>query len=249
MSLSAGDNTPTFPMSVAAFLGDAEKYLDRGDILLTRSPTLSSWIIRKTTASYFSHAAYLFLTPRKSEGFNSTFVLESLYEGVGVANLDSYITGQSPSEIVAVVRFRNPDLSRTFYKNVGGRLLNDVHKRYDFRRALGLAMTILFGIRLGWSRVTKRSPKFDQWKPAKYICSGYIQFGLLDVMARQNGDLQTVIFKAGLKFTDTEELLSTTPEDIAVSNKMKWLFVILNGMVYQVHSYPQAQDIISGGPA
>jgi hypothetical protein len=246
---NAGDNAPTFPMSVDAFLGDAEKYLDRGDILLSRSPTLSSWIIRKTTASYFSHAAYLFLTPRKSEGFSSTFILESLYEGVGVANLESYISGQSPSEIVAVVRFKSTEFSRTFYKNVGGRLLNDVHKRYDYRRALGLAMAILFGIRVGWSRVTNSSPRLDQWKPAKYICSGYIQFGLLNAMARQNGDLQSVIFKAGLQPTDTEELLSTTPEDIAVSDKMKWHYVILNGLVYQVHSYAQAKDIISGVPA
>ena len=246
MLQNAGDELPKFPMSVAQFLGDAERYLNRGDILLSRSPTLSSWIIRKTTASFFSHAAYLFLTPRKSEGFYSTFVLESLYEGVGVANFQNYITGKSPSEIVAVVRFKDHSFSRTFFKNVGGRLLDDVHKRYDFRRALGLAMTILFGIRLGLSRLIKRSPQMKKWRPAKFICSGYIQFGLLDVMARQNGNLETVVFKQGLKPTDTEELLSTTPEDIAVSDKMKWLYVILRGRVHLAHSYAEAKALISG---
>ncbi len=239
------DFLPTFPMSVKEFLSDAERYLDRGDILLSRSPTLSSWIIRKTTASFFSHAAYLFLTPRKSEGFYSTFVLESLYEGVGVANFENYITGKSPSEAVAVMRFKSHDFSKTFFKNVGGRLLDDVHKRYDFRRALGLAMTILFGIKLGWSRLTEKSPQLRKWKPARFICSGYIQFGLLDVMARQKGDLQSVIFKDGLKPTDTEELLSTTPEDIARSEKMKWLYVISRGRVHLVNSYAEAKAFIS----
>ena len=76
-----------FPMSVETFLKHAETLLMRSYVILSRSPTVSSWLIRIATGGFFSHAALVFLVPKPDDGFENTFVLESISAGVGLANL------------------------------------------------------------------------------------------------------------------------------------------------------------------
>lgn len=43
-------------------------------------------------------------------------------------------------------------------------------------------------------------------------------------------------------------LEAITPEDLAQSDKLEWLYMIKNGLVYQVKSYDEAKALIDGGP-
>ena len=58
-----------FPMTTKQFLIHAEQLLQRGDIVLSRSPTFTSWLIRMATSSPFSHAALVFLPPQSENSW------------------------------------------------------------------------------------------------------------------------------------------------------------------------------------
>ena len=92
------------PITIKAFLEGADQYLKRGDIVLSRSPNFTSWLIRSATGSAFSHAALVFLVPQPELGLRNTFLLESLGAGVGLANLRDYVSGRHPQSEIAVLR-------------------------------------------------------------------------------------------------------------------------------------------------
>jgi Permuted papain-like amidase enzyme, YaeF/YiiX, C92 family len=244
MSNSVGDESQ-FPMRVSDFLAQSDRFLRRGDIVLSRSPTLSSRIIRATSGGFFSHAAMVFLVPQKSEGFENTFVVESLYAGVGIGNLGAYISGKNPSEEIAVLRLAGKGFNQHYFKQVRGLLLNNVHKPYDYGKVINLALSFMFGIRLGWSKLSRTRLAYKSWTPGEFICSGFIQYGLVEAMLRHGLDPLPVVFKKNVKTSDRETLLTTTPEDMATSEKLKWLFAARRGWVYRVSSYEEARKTIS----
>ena len=43
-------------------------------------------------------------------------------------------------------------------------------------------------------------------------------------------------------------LEAITPEDLAKSDKLEWLYMIKNGLVYQIKSYEEAKALIDGEP-
>jgi hypothetical protein len=245
MSNNAGDEPPQFPMRVGEFLAKADKFLNRGDIVLSRSPTLSSNLIRFTSGGFFSHAAMVFLVPQIDDGFENTFVVESLYAGVGIGNLNTYIGGKNPSEEIAILRKVGQGYDESFFKQVRGLMLDHVHKPYDYGKAVNLALSFLFGIRLGWAKIRNSKLAFKKWTPSEFICSGFIQYGYVDAMLRKNVDPTPVIFKKNATVKDREALLATTPEDLATSDKLTWLFAARRGFVYRVNSYEEARKIIS----
>ena len=104
MSADAGAEPPHFPMRVGEFLKDADRYMDRGDIILTRNKTWGSRIVHFGTGSFFTHSAFVFLLPSLQEHFDNTFVLESMPSGVGLANIKGWITGKNPPEEIAILR-------------------------------------------------------------------------------------------------------------------------------------------------
>jgi hypothetical protein len=248
-----------FPMTVKQFLAETEVHLARGDIILSQSPTLSSWLIRIATRSFFSHAALVFLLPHKDEGLDNTFLLESVSAGVGIANLQSYISGRSPSAAIAILRLNQPGLEPAFHKQVGGLMLNYVHAGYDYGRVIKLALSLLFGARLGWSGVrnggrksmqtaietTKRKRRF-RWVPPQFICSGFIQYGLVAAKLLRDEDAHGVVFRADLRPNDRNGLLAVTPEDIATSSIVDWRFAVRKGWVYRVENYDMARKTIFG---
>ena len=97
MSVNAGAELPHFPMRVSEFSKQSDRFLNRGDIILTRNKSWSSRIVHNGTGSFFTHAAFVFLLPRPSERFENTFVLESMSSDVGVANIKRWISGPNPS--------------------------------------------------------------------------------------------------------------------------------------------------------
>jgi hypothetical protein len=229
MSNNAGVEQPKFPMRVSDFLTRADRYLDRGDIILTRGNYLSSRVIRWIIGSFFSHAAMVFLLPQQDNGFNNTFMLESMPTGIGLAKLKSYIGGQNPSEDVAILRMEGEGINEAY-----------------FGRAINLGLSLFFSLRRKWSPKGRSYSSLKQWVPSQFICSGFIQYGFVEALRRKGIDPTQVIFKQSLSPNDRDGLLAISPEDIAKSNKPKWLYAIRRGWVYEVKSFDEAQSVILG---
>ena len=245
MSKTAGDNDPEFPMPVGKFLKQADRHLHRGDILLSRSPTPASRMIRFFSGSTFSHAAMIFLVPQLEEGFENTFVIESLFEGVGVASLESYVNGKRPVEEVGVLRLVGREFTQSYFKLARGLLLNELHKPYDYHRLFLIALNVLFGLHLAARRVRHKVAVVKRWMPREFICSGFIQYGLYQAAQKMDLDLSKVILKNGETAPSTDEMLALTPEDLMLSKKLTWLFVIRRGWVHRVNNADEAQRVIS----
>jgi len=244
MSPSAGDDF-SFPMRVGKFFDNADRFLNLGDILLSRSPTFSSRMIRFLSGSFFSHAAMVFLLPKEMEGLTRTFVIESLFRGVGVADLETYVAGLHPIEEVGILRLEGQGFSEIFFKRANGFLLNEVNKPYDFRRLWRIALTVLFGAQQAVRRINRSPNIYRHWMPRNFICSGFIQFGLFEAAQIDNLDVRRVILKNGLADPSKDELLGITPEDMAESSKLTWKYVIRRGFVYEAANYTDAKRIIA----
>ncbi len=239
-------------VTVKRFLLDADTHLQRGDIILSRSPTFNSHFIRFATNSQFSHAAMVFLTPKKEEGYNNTFVLESTSAGVGLSNLKDYVLGKTRSEVV-VLRLQHRQADEAFFKSVRGLMLDHVKSGYDFGRAVRIALSVVFGLRLVGSRFIKGSHKsmrnavagtrrrmMRNWVPPQFICSGFIQYGLVEAARRADLDVDAVLLRDNLSSRDRDGILAVTPEDFAKSTKLTWLFAIRRGFAHRVENYDEA---------
>lgn len=256
MCASAGVPAAALPdmadaISVKAFLADAEAHLRVGDIILSRSQTLSSWAIRWATGSAFSHAALVFLVAHPDEGFNSSFLVESVREGVGLANLRDYIAGRNPHAEIVILRLEGDQFTEAYFKKVRGLMLDHVKSGYDFGRVMRMGLSTLFGLRLGWSTISKGQSKsmehavtttrrrLHKWVPPQFICSGFIQYGLAKA-AELQGISADVMLKEGLSPDDRDSILAVTPEDVARSPRLTWRFAIRRGWVHPVRSYGEA---------
>jgi Permuted papain-like amidase enzyme, YaeF/YiiX, C92 family len=243
-------------ITVKQFLATAEQHLRIGDIILSRSPTFTSWLIRFATGSQFSHAALVFVVSKPDDGFNNTFLLESISTGVGLANLRDYIGGRQPQAEIVVLRLDGEGLDEAYFKKVRGLMLDHVKSGYDFSRVMRLGLAAAFGMRLGWSKISKgprRSMqdairrtrmRLHKWVPPQFICSGFIQYGLAKA-AELSGLSTDVMLKEGLTRDNKQGILAVTPEDLARSPRLTWRFVIKSGWVRPVSSYDRASRIFN----
>lgn len=234
-----------FPMTVKHFFADADDYLARGDILLSRSPTYASRVIRYLSGHFFSHAAVIFLLPQGLEHFDHTYVIESLFKGVGIANLESYVGGKNPVEEVGILRLQGVGFNRDFFKRSNGTLLNEVNKPYDYSRLSDIALTTVFGFHRAVLKMRKMPNVFRRWYPRQFICSGFIQYGFYQAAKGEKIAVDKVILTNGLESPSTDQMMGTTPEDLANSDKLTWKYVIRRGWVYEAASYADAKRIIS----
>jgi hypothetical protein len=180
-------------------------------------------------------------------------LLESTSAGVGLANLDSYVGGRKPQAAVAVLRLEGKDFDEAFFKRVRGLMLDHVKAGYDYGRVLRIGISALFGLRLGWSRARKGEAnsmrdairttrrKHLNWVPPQFVCSGFIQYGFAEAMRRMGLSPKPVLFREGVTPQDRDSLLAVTPEDVATSSKLTWLYVIRRGWVYPAASYMEAK--------
>ena len=248
-----------FPITVKDFLDETQFHLKRGDIILSRSPNFFSWLIRKTTGSEFSHAAMVYLVAQPDKGYHSSFLLESTSLGVGIANFKSYIEGRNPAAEIAILRFEDPALDEQFFRHVRGLLLDQIKSTYDYGKAIRLALLAIFGMRLGFANwrvgasksmqdvMARTQARMKKWVPKEFICSGYIQFGLVRAAVDLGIDPAKVLLRDDLTAHSGDYLLAVTPEDMARSKKLSWLMVARRGRVYQAHDRATALRIISGG--
>ena len=180
-----------FPITVKDFLDETELHLKRGDIVLSRSPNMFSRLIRWTTGSAFSHAAMVYLVAQPEKGYRSSFLLESTSLGVGIANFRSYIEGRNPAAEIAILRFHDAELDDQFFRHVRGLLLDQIKSTYDYGKAIRIALAAIFGIRMSFAKwrvgasrsmqdvLARTQNRMKKWVPKEYICSGYIQYGLV----------------------------------------------------------------------
>ncbi len=243
------------PRTVKSFLAVAEAHLRTGDIVLSRSRSITSWLIRYATGSAFSHAALVFVVAKPEEGYNNTFLLESISTGVGLANLQDYIGGRRPHADIAILRLEGQGLDEAYFRQVRGLLLDHVKSGYDFGRVMRMGLTAAFGIRLGWVKVSEGShnsmrktiartrARLHKWVPPQFICSGFIQYGLAKA-AERRGLHANVMLKPDVSSFDRDGILAVTPEDMARSPRLTWLYVTRRGWVYPVSSHGEAVKVL-----
>ena len=89
-----------------------------------------------------------------------------------------------------------------------------------------------------------------------YICSGFVQWayyrGVRKVLG-ETGDTdsqkrQEVIFNPEIGQDDSEEvLLSTTPADLANSDKLTWKYIVKNGVVWEISRQEDVDSVLKQG--
>jgi hypothetical protein len=242
-------------ISAKQFLAEAPLHLKVGDIVLSRSPTLSSYLIRKAIDADFSHAALVFLVAQPEEGFNNTFLLESVSSGVRIVNLRDYVGGRKPSADIAVLRLEGAGLNETYFKKVRGLMLDHVNSGYDFSRVMRLGLSTNFGFRLGWSvlaegkkggmreAIARTRRRLHNWVPPQFICSGFIQYGLAKAAEMLNLPTE-VMLKEGLASNDRDGILALTPDDVARSTRLTWRYVVRRGFAHGVASFEEALRVL-----
>ena len=258
---------PKFPMPVKEFL-EREDVLKRSDVMLSRhKKALFSKLIMWGTKSLFSHAALVFVIPFKEEGFANTFIIESIGDGIDITNLDYYLVEHGEDYDVGFKRLESEWFSgkegKNIRKAVRGRMLDFIKAKYDMGTNIQIAKMIIrkfiFGMSArirGFPEAVERVHEKKQLVPSQFICSGFVQYGYFDEIKRlidkgklEHNKLEEVLFSPGLSPNmdpekRTKLLLSTTPHDIAVTDKLQWKYFIKHGMVYEVSSLKEVEALI-----
>ncbi len=258
---------PNFPMPVKEFL-EREDVLKRSDVMLSRhKKAFFSKLIMWGTKSLWSHAGLVFVIPHKKEGFEHTFIIESVGDGVDITNLDYYLVDHAEEYDVGFKRLESDwfvgDQGKDIRKAIRGRMLNHIKAKYDMGTILQIARMIIrkfmFGLSArfrGFPEAVGQAHEREQLVPSAFICSGFVQYGYFDEINRQvekgaltNNEMEEVLFNPRFhpnmsQKEVTKALLSTTPEDIAVTDKLKWKYFIKKGMVYEVSSNDEVEKLI-----
>ncbi len=242
--------------------------LKRADVVLVGGKkSFFSKMIMKATNSHWSHAALVFVIPHRETGFENTFVIESIGDGVDITDLSYYIKKHAEEYDVGIRRldhdwFSDDGKGLDIRKRVRGNMLNSIKAEYDFGAILHIGMMLLrkliFGIRTRLSGLEKTLSKTRAKGgrvPGQFICSGFVQYGfynaiksMIDKGELPEEKLRDVIFNPHLDsdsgIIDYDVMLTTTPENIAATDKLTWKYVIKNGKVYDVRSKNEVNDIL-----
>ena len=174
----------TWPMPVDEFL--TRDFLRHSDVLMTtRKGNLLSWLIRRATKGNFSHAALIFLTPNFQYGWQSTYVIESVFSGVEVTDLRDYFKYRGIK--VAIQRLKHPWFTDEIARRVRARMLGDIKAKYNFPLMIAMAEGLWFSLESlvqGQKRnVVRRSQPGHRPPPNEFICSGFVQRGFVTGIA------------------------------------------------------------------
>jgi hypothetical protein len=248
--------------------------LMRADVLVTHTKgSLLGWLIRRGTDSYWNHALMVYVVRDHKQGYDTTFIIESGGAGIDIHNIEHYF--KNPKKYDVAVKRWEPDWLEKdtsgdklrYSRRIRGFALGEIDDRYDHRMILEIAERILrqailaghFFVK-GLTRGTRKkvvnvSKISKNLNINAYICSGFVQWayyqGLSRIIDEEKQDisrLQDVLFNPRLTEVVTDDdLLSTTPADIANSNKLKWKYVIKNEDVFEVSNQEEVDEIIGWG--
>lgn len=249
-------------MTVEEFLSGNN--LKRADVMLSRNKkAFFSRLIMWATKSSWSHAALIFVIPRPESGFDNTFVIESIGDGVDITDLRYYLEEHSKEYDVGIKRlerdwFTNEGEGLAIRKMVRGQMLNSIKAKYDLGKIFDIGKMILgriiFGVKVRFSGLEKtmeKASKKGRRVPSQFICSGFVQYGYYNAIKGLIVDeklseekLGEVIFNPRFGDGSNENvLLSTSPEDIASTENLKWKYMIRNGKVYEIDSADKIKEI------
>ncbi|MFQ5996374.1 MAG: hypothetical protein ACE5KP_01950 [Dehalococcoidales bacterium] len=245
--------------------------LKRADILLTRSKgSLLGWLIRFGTKSYWNHAAMVYVIRSSQLGYDHTFIIESGGAGIDIHTIGHYF--QNPKKYDVGIKRLDQDWFQDdseagglrFRRRVRGFALSEIDDKYDHKMIIGIARTILRQLILAfifsWLGIKKpakkraRIPKIaKRLEVNAYICSGFVQWAYyrgVEKVLEEIGDttktkIQDVIFNPEITCEDSEDvLLSTTPADLANSDKLTWKYVIKDGVVWKVNNEKEVDFVL-----
>jgi hypothetical protein len=244
--------------------------LKRVDVLVTRSKGgLLGWLIRFGTGSYWNHALMIYTIRSPEDGYDTTFIIESGGAGIDMHNISHYFERPNRYD-VGIKRFEaewfENDIEMgglRFRRKVRGFALSEIDDKYDYKLILGIVRRITRQLVLAflfpWQRrkpPEKRriyTPKFlKRLNVNAYICSGFVQWSYyqgvskaIEEYGEEDSRIQEVMFNPRLAGSVTEdELLSTTPADLANSANLAWKYIIKDGVVWEVSSQKDVDSIL-----
>ncbi len=243
--------------------------LKRADILVTRSKgSLLGRLIRFGTESYWNHALMIYVIKNTNLGYETTFIIESGGGGIDIHNIAHYFERFKKYDIgikrLEADWFQKDVEERGLYcrRKVRGFALQEIDKKYDYRLIAGigyrlirqLILATLFMQRLFRKPLEQRRIRVGRIgrKVCAYICSGFGQWSyykavekLIDEGRLDKSTIQEVILNPQLSGNITEdELLSTTPADLANSDKLTWKYIIKDGVVWEVSNQSEVNSVL-----
>ncbi|WP_125461855.1 MULTISPECIES: hypothetical protein [Rhodomicrobium] len=260
----------TWPMPVTEFRDG--QYLEPGDIVLsTRLESFFAFLVKRFDDSRFAHAALTFVTPRHYPGVDQSYLIESTFSGVDLGSLSEILaptavfkdTREKPRYLVGIKRLETDWFTPQMRPMVSGRMLRFIKDdEYNFPLLVALATNrskfffrlrdSLFGGAPTIGDFLKRSKKFA---PVEFICSGFVQFAYVDMVRsaielgllsedRAEAARDDVFFAPWVSpRSSMEELMAVKPLELASSERLKWKYLIYDGLVYQVSTEQEVGEI------
>ena len=242
--------------------------LRRADILLAYyKRSYWGWLIRLGTRCYWNHAFIIYMVRDPDQDYDKALIIDPKMGSIRMDNIAHYFENPSRYD-VAVKR-----LDKEWFQNggeVGGLpycqavcniALRETDDKFD-TRLVRVGRRILRQVKLAYRFARRRlqyprpgqkrlSPIAGRLKINAYSCGGFIQWsyyqgvsGMLKEYPDKTG-LRDVIFNPRLAEPVTQyDLLSTTPADLARSDKLSWKYVIKDGVVWEVSSEDEVNLII-----
>ena len=258
--MKSNGNVPSparFPLPVRYFLLHAHQYLQRGDVVLLKGrASIFSWAVRWWTRSEFSHAELVFSVPSTEDGFERTFLIEASIDGVDITDLRHYARDLSLIYDIAIKRCEQPWMTVDVQRSIRGHMLNYIKANYDYWTILGFIrrLTSRRSRPEGNSPEAQRKSLWRRRPPTSFVCSGFVQYGFLAAVSRLTQThelpeeaLKQVLFRPGLHpDAPPQEILATSPEDLATTDRLTWKYAIKGGRVYEVGSYGQVRNVFQG---
>ncbi len=245
--------------------------LKRADIVLTHyKRSLWGWLIRLATGCYWNHALIVYVVRDLAQEWDKTLVIDPRMGGIYLSDIAHYL--ERPDRYDIAVKRLKADWFQSdreadglpYCKTVCDILLRETDDRYDAKIKRLIRRTrrqITLGYRFAFKRRKHRRASRKQVLPfamrlkiSTYSCGGLVQWGYYQGVSRVLGDcedktkLQEIIFNPRLVEPVTQyDLLSTTPADLARSDKLAWKYFVKDGEVWEVSSEEEVNSILMSG--
>jgi hypothetical protein len=241
------------------------------DILLTHSKvSFWGWLIRLGTRCYWNHALILYTVRESIQGTNEALIIDPKMGSIRIGNISHYFEHPGRYD-VAVKRIDKKWFQKEseigglpYCKTICDVALRETTDKLD-TRLVRISRRLLRQIRLVY-RFIRRKIKYprsdkkrlssitERLKISAYGCGGFVQWCYYQGTSRILRDthdttrLKDVIFNPRLFEPITQrDLLSTTPADLARSDKLSWKYVVKNGIVWSVSSEEEVGLILKSG--
>ncbi len=241
------------------------------DIILEHSRgSLWGWLIRHATGNYWNHALMV-CTVRDylSRGYDTTILADPRMGGIRIDSMPRYLQRLDRYDF-AITRLDEDwfqgDSGLCYRTAISDIALREATDRYESRYLLRLVRRTIRQIKLAhrflWQKGRHPKPKKKHVpriaKPLNvkaYSCGGFVQWAYYRGVSRiVNADhtdrsrLKEVILNPRLSGEASDvELLSTTPADLARSERLSWKYLVRNGEVWEVSSRQEADYILKQG--